>query len=135
MKIESFNVDRVIGIAITDKSKTHYKWLPRKQKTFLWFKINKFFEEGYYSYGCYEEGYMDSVWDNTPLTEKELVSYGYLVDSNTKTVYHKPTVTIYLYDDCNVSTKFNTLEEAIKYSESIQAASTSKFITIKHENN
>lgn len=135
MKIKSFNVDKVISITVTDKSKTHYKWLPRKQKTFLWFKINKFFEEGYYSYGCYEESYIDSVWDNTPLTEKELISDGYLVDNSTKTVYHKPTVTIYLHDDFKITTEFNTLEEATKYSELIQSTSTNTFITIKHESN
>ena len=136
MKIESFNVDRVIGITIIDKYKSHYKWLPKKQKTFLWFKLNKYHDEGYYSYGCYEEGYMDGdSWDNTPLTEKELIADGYLVDSNTKTVYHKPVIIIHLQDDCQVTVKRNTLEEAITYSESIQAKSTSKFITIKHESN
>ena len=130
MKIESFNVDRVIGITIIDKRKSHYKWLPKKQKTFLVFKLNKYHEEGYYSHGCYKEGYMDDSWDNTPVSEKDLIAYGYLVDSNTKTVYHRPVITIYLQDDCTITVSYDTLEEAIKYSESIQSESTRKFITI-----
>lgn len=130
---DHINVDRIIGIRIYDERGAAYKWLPAKQKTtfFGLIKLNKWYSEGFYAYGCYEEGYGDSSWDSSAYTESELIQRDYLVRG--KDVFHKPYVIVYLQDDISISKKFNTLHEAQSWVEQLKSKCKNQFEIINYE--
>lgn len=137
MKQVGFNINSVIKIEVVGLTKTHHKWLPKKQKT--WFfgliKRDKWYDEGFYSYGCYQEGYMDDVWDATPSTQKELESYGYIVDNKwpypeNSVVYNKAYVRVYLESKREVHKSFNTNEAASAWAKYIMDSAKAPFEVI-----
>lgn len=132
MKIEHFDVNRIIGIEAFDRTRASYEWLPKKQKTWIFgIKRNAWHDEGWYSHGCYYDGYMEDSWDATPYTKKELIDRGYLVDEDGQ-VWNRPYVKVYLEADCNVSQNFNTLEEASEWVDQLKATSGKTFETVIH---
>lgn len=113
-----FSVKRIIGITIRDKYESHYKWLPKKQKTFFFglFKRNSWHQEGFYSYGSYTECYESGCWDSRPVNEEELRESGLIVDEN-KIVWRKPLVTVHLESKKEVNRYFDTIIGAKRWAE------------------
>lgn len=134
MRQVGFNINSVIKIEVAGLTKTHWKWLPKKQKT--WFfgliKRNKWYDEGFYSYGCYQEDCMGYIWDVTPLTKEELISYGYIVEDKwpypeNSVVYNKAYVRVYLESKREVQKSFNTNEEAKDWAKYIMNSAKAPF--------
>lgn len=132
MKIDHFDVDRIIGITMYGKRPTSHKWLPAKQKTtfFGLIKRNAWHSEGFYSNGCYEECYESGCWDATPSTAESLRDYGYLVEGDG--VYYKPSVTVFLESKCQVSKTFETAEEARSWVDALKATSGKTFEIVEY---
>lgn len=128
MKIEQFDIDRIIGITICNETRTSHRWLPRKQKKWFFglFKRNAWYEEGWYSNGHYQECYESGCWDATPCSKDSLISYGYLVKPDS-TVWHRPYATVYLESDYQVRKDFGNLESAIQWVEELKATSKKTF--------
>ena len=131
---EQFDVNRIIGIKISDKRKTSHRWLPKKQKTtfFGLVKRNAWHSEGFYFNGHYQECYESGCWDACPSTAESLRDYGYLVEwdssrSFEQSVYHRPYVTIYLESEYQVNKPFNTLSEAQEWVEQLKSTSGKTF--------
>lgn len=129
MKQVGFNINSVIKIEVVGLTKTHWKWLPKKQKT--WFfdliKRNKWYGEGFYAYGCYQEGH-----NVTPLTKEDLTSYGYIVDDKwpypeNSVVYNKAYVRVYLESKREVQKSFNTKDEAMAWAKYIMNSAKAPF--------
>lgn len=131
---EHFDVSSIIGIEITDKRETSYRWLPKKQKTFFFgmWKRDAWHSEGFYDYGYYYEGYMGDSWDATPYTKEDLIMNGYIVDEN-NVVWRKPYATVYLRNKYEVTTYFNTFEDSIEWCENLKLKSGKKFEIVRHE--
>lgn len=108
-----FDINRIVKITLYDKRATNHKWLPEKQKTWLFglIKRNVWYSEGWYSNGCYREGYMGDEWDATPISTDSLRESGYIVEKYNG-VYRKPQVSIQLTDKCEVNKEFETHQEA-----------------------
>jgi hypothetical protein len=124
---EHFDIGRIIGITLVDRSKASWEWLPRKRKKILGiFNSKHWHPSGFYRYGCYEECYESGCWDSTPFTQDELEKSGYLVDSE-KNVWNRPYVTIYLESDCKVTKRFDNTEEASLWVEKLKEDSGKKF--------
>ena len=136
MRIDHINLDRIIGIRVYEEQGAAYRWLPAKQKTtfFGLIKLNKWYSEGFYEYGCYITGYGDSYWDADAYTAQELIlTNNFLVRD--KVVYHKPYVNVYLQDDIQISKKFNSLQEAQEWVEQLKSKCKNKFEIINYEHN
>jgi hypothetical protein len=133
MMTYEFDIQRVIGLKIVGPRETSYKWLPAKQKTCLFglIKRNKWYSEGFYSYGHYTECYESGCWDATPVSVKSLESIGYLVDTSKKTVTAKPFVEIYLESEYKVTKSFNTIEEANNWSKALKEKTGKEFEIIQ----
>lgn len=131
---EHFNVDTIIGMEVVDKRPTSYTWLPREQKTFFFglFKRDSWHPEGFYENGCYYEGYMEDSWDATPYTKEELIEKGYIVDENNN-VWRKPYATVFLMNKFEVSSDFNTFEEALEWCENVKLTSKKTFEIVRYE--
>jgi hypothetical protein len=132
MKIENFDINRIIGITVYGERKSSHEWLPRKQKKWFFGLFSRgWHSEGFYSHGCYQECYESGCWDATPSTAEWLNEYGYLVKAD-NTVWYRPYATVYLESDYQVSKKFNTLEEALEWVEDLKATSNKTFEIVKH---
>jgi len=128
-----FDVSRIVGIEIFDKSPAHYKWLPRKQKTtfFGLIKLDKYHEEGFYMYGSYKNGSFDCEWDQTPTTREDLIKSGYLIDNDTN-VWNRPKVTVHLEHKQHAYQSFVTYEEACDWVDHLKSLNGKQFEIIKH---
>jgi hypothetical protein len=128
MKIEQFDVNRIIGITVYGERQSSYKWLPKKQKTtfFGLIKRNAWHSEGFYSNGCYKECYESGCWDATSSSKEWLIKSGYLVKAD-NTVWHRPYVTVYLESDYQVSNSFERIEQALEWVEDLKATSNKTF--------
>jgi hypothetical protein len=136
MRIDHINLDRIIGIRVYEEQGAAYRWLPAKQKTtfFGLIKLNKWYSEGFYMYGCYEQDYdILGSWETNAYTAQELIQSGYLVRD--KVVYYKPYVNVYLQDNIEISKKFNSLQEAQEWVEQLKSKCTNEFEIINYENN
>jgi hypothetical protein len=129
---QHFDISRIIGIELRGITKTSYRWLPRKQKTFFFglIKRNSWYNEGYYDHGCYEECYESGCWDASEYTTEELRGYGYVVDESTRTVYDKPHVTVFLEGEYKVYQKFDSESEASEWVGDLRRASGKDFEVI-----
>lgn len=132
MKYE-FDIERVIGLSVVERSKTSYGWLPRKQKTLLFglIKLNKYYPEGYYSSGCYEQCYESGCYEADSYSADELRKYGYIVNDIEKKVYNKPYVKVYLESEYNVTAKFETESEAEQWAQELKLKTGKNFEIIK----
>jgi hypothetical protein len=128
-----FDVSRIVGIEIFDRSAAMYKWLPRKQKTafFGLVKLNKYYEEGFYMYGSYKSGGYDTEWDQTPSTGRELKDNGYLVDPD-NTVWNRPKVTVHLEHKQGTYQSFETYEQALAWVNNLKSLNGRQFEIVKH---
>lgn len=130
---EHFDVNRIIGITVRDKSESSWKWLPRKRKKILGiFNSNSWYTWGFYPNGCYQECYESGCWDANPSSQEDLEKSGYLVDSE-KIVWNKPYATVYLEHDCRVTRKFNTMEEVNRWVKKLKMMSGKNFEIVRHE--
>jgi hypothetical protein len=129
---QHFDISRIIGIELRGITKTSYRWLPRKQKTFFFglIKRNSWYNEGYYDHGCYEECYESGCWDASEYTTEELRGYGYVVDESTRTVYNKPNVTVFLEGECKVYQNFDSESEASEWVDDLRRVSGKDFEVI-----
>jgi hypothetical protein len=128
---EQFDVGRIIGVKIVGRSLTSYTWMPAKQKTtfFGLIKRNKWWSEGFYQCGCYQECYESGCWDACSYTAEELRRDGYIVESGK--VYSKPYVTVYLESEYQSTKRFNTEEEAKQWVDELKATSGKTFEIIE----
>ena len=126
---QHFDISRIIGIELRGITKTSYRWLPRKQKTFFFglIKRNSWYNEGYYDHGCYEECYESGCWDASEYTAEELRGYGYVVDESTRTVYNKPNVTVFLEGEYKIYRKFESDSEASEWVNGLKKRSGKEF--------
>jgi hypothetical protein len=128
-----FDVNSIIKIEIHDRTKTSYKWLPARQRTwfFGFLKRNSWQDEGWYPYGCYEEGssMTGDSWEATPSSKERLIEYGYQVDPD-KSVWDRPHIDIHLKNKHSIRKKFETFEDAKEYVEDIKEWSNIKFYII-----
>jgi hypothetical protein len=132
MKIENFDIDRIIGITIYDERRTSHKWLPRKEKKWFFGLFSRgWHSEGFYSNGCYRECYESGCWDATPSNQEWLIQNGYLVKSD-NTVWSRPYVTVYMESKYEVSKSFDTLEQAIEWTEDLKMTTNKTFEIVKH---
>lgn len=129
---QHFDISRIIGIELRGITKTSYRWLPKKQKTFFFglIKRNAWHAEGYYQNGCYEECYESGCWDASEYTAEELRGYGYIVDESTETVYNKPNVTVFLEGECKVHREFDSESEASEWVDDLRRVSGKVFEVI-----
>lgn len=129
---QHFDISRIIGIELSGITKTSYRWLPKKQKTFFFglIKRNAWHAEGYYQNGCYEECYESGCWDASEYTAGELRDRGYIVDESTSTVYHKAHVTVFLEGECKVSSSFDSESEATEWVSNLRRRSGKEFEVI-----
>ena len=127
-----FDVSRIIGIKIIGKRQSHWRWLPRRQKTWLFglIKRNKWQEEGFYEHGCYYNGDETGSWDASAYTATELRGQGYIVEWDK--VYHKPHATVYLEYKREVYSVFDSDVEAQEWAEGLKSKSGKTFDIIKH---
>ena len=126
---QHFDISRIIGIELKGITKTSYRWLPKKQKTFFFglIKRNAWHAEGYYQNGCYEECYESGCWDASEYTAEELRDYGYIVDEDTRTVYEKPCVTVFPEHDHKIYRKFESDSEASEWVNGLKKRSGKEF--------
>lgn len=130
--IEHFDVNRIIGIEVFDQRSAPFAWLPRKQKTWIFgIKRKAWHDEGFYQDGCYYEGYMGDSWEANAYTKEELMSRGYLVDSDNR-VWHPPHATVYLESDCKVTKRFNTISETNEWVDELKKTSGKTFEIVIH---
>jgi len=116
-----FNTSLISVIEVFEERCNHYTWLPRKQKTIFFglIKRKKWHNEGWYSSGCYYEGYMGDSWDATPCSREDLEKMDYIV-KNDKTVWHKPYVNVHLGPKEGVCKKFESYQEALSWAEKLR---------------
>ena len=134
MKIEHFDIDRIIGITIYSERKTRYEWLPRKEKKWFFGLFSSgWHSEGFYPNGCYQECYESGCWDATPSTKETLIQSGYLVKDD-NTVWSRPRVKVYMESEYHVTKDFDSLEEAIEWTEDLKDTSNKTFEIVKHTN-
>ena len=128
-----FDIDRILLIRIYPEKRSHYSWLPRRQRRWFFglFKKNDWQEEGFYSSGCYYEGYMGDNWEASPRTKIDLEKGGLLVKED-NTVWTKPSVTIYLEHEHSIYRSFETLEEAESWVEELKQTSTKVFEIVQN---
>lgn len=128
-----FDVSRIVGIEIFDKSPAHYKWLPRKQKTtfFGLIKLNEYYEEGFYMYGSYKTGNFDYEWDQTSSTREDLIKSNYLIDSD-NTVWNRPKVTVHLEHKQGAYQSFETYDQAWSWVNNLKSLNGKQFEIIIH---
>ncbi len=123
-----FDVNSIIKIEVHDRTKSSYKWLPARQRT--WFfgllKRDSWQDAGWYPYGCYEEGHYDYSWEASPSSKEHLLEYGYQIDSD-KTVWDRPHIDIHLKNKYSFRKKFDTFEQAKAYVEELKKESDVKF--------
>jgi len=131
---QHFDISRIIGIELRGITKTSYRWLPRKQKTFFFglIKRNAWHAEGYYSNGCYYEWFEGSCYDAYANSAKELTDSDYLVDELTKTVYNKSHVTVYLEHEYTVTKDFDSNTEAYNWVSALREKSKKRFETVTY---
>jgi hypothetical protein len=129
-----FDVNSIIKIEIYDRKKDSHKWLPARQRTWLFglIKRNSWQSEGFYYYGCYEECYESGCMESRPSSMEQMISYGYQIDEN-KTVWNKPYISILLKGGNSITKKFETIEDAKEYAEDIKEWSDIKFYIIINE--
>lgn len=134
MKIEHFDIGRIIGITIYSERKTRYKWLPHKEKKWCFGLFSSgWHSEGFYPDGRYQECYESGCWDATPSTKETLIRSGYLVKDD-NTVWSRPRVEVYMESEYQVTNDFDTLEEAIEWTEDLKDTSNKTFEIVKHTN-
>jgi hypothetical protein len=126
---QHFDVSRIVGIEIMPLRESHYKWLPTKQKTFLWgiFKLNRWHPEGFYSYGNYTECYESGCFDAHQYTAEELRKHNYIVEEITNTVYEKPRVVIFLEHGYKIHSTFDSDSEASEWVSNMRIVSGKEF--------
>ena len=127
-----FDVNSISKIEVYDKTKSSYKWLPARQRTWMFglFKRNSWQDEGWYPYGCYEEGSMTGdSWEASPSSKETLLEYGYKIDDD-QTVWYRPCVNIYLRGKYSIIKRFETFEKAKAYVEELKKESSIKFNVI-----
>ena len=129
-----FDVSRIVGIEIFDKTSAYYQWLPRNQKTafFGLIKLDKWYDEGFYMYGSYRTGGYDHEWDQTPMTREDLIKSNYLID-NDKNVWNRPKVTVHLEHKQGAYQSFETYEQAWSWVNHLKSLSGKQFEIIIHE--
>lgn len=128
MPIKQFNVDQIIGFEIHDARLSHFKWLPKMQKTFFFrlIKRNSWYSEGFYENGCREQCYESGCWEANAYTRKELEDLDYLVNSQNE-VFCKPYVQVWLGPKMSTTKKFNTLDDAKNWVELLKRLSGKTF--------
>lgn len=126
---QHFDISRIIGIEVRGLHESRYKWLPKKRKTafFGLIKRNSWHDEGYYSNGDYQECYESGCWDAHAYTADELREYGYIVDEDTRTVYEKPCVTVFLEHDHKIYRRFESDSEASEWVSDLRRRSGKEF--------
>jgi|GEM_PF-5293749 len=131
LKETHFDVNSIVKIEVHDRNKTSYTWLPARQRTWLFglIKRDSWQDEGWYPYGCYEEGYMGDSWEANPSTRESLLEYGYQIDDD-KTVWYRPCINIHLKNKYSFGKKFDTFEQAKAYVEELKKESDVKFHVI-----
>lgn len=123
------DVDKVIRIELIEPKLSSYKWLPKKQKTFLFglIKRNRWNSEGFYRHGCYQECYESGCFDATPDSEKWLTKRGYYVYPD-KSVWHPATVHVDLDHGVRSTIAFGNMDEAKEWISKLEEMCGKKFI-------
>jgi len=129
-----FNVNSIIKIEIYGRKRTSHKWLPPRQRSWLFglIKRNSWQSEGFYYHGSYYECYESGCFEATPSSEEYLIKYGYQIDED-KTVWNRPYISIYLKDNNKAQKAFETIEDAKEYVEDIKEQSEVKFYVVINE--
>jgi|688.fasta_scaffold520252_3 hypothetical protein len=129
-----FDVDRIVSIQVIEIRESHYKWLPRKRKTWFFGLFNRisWYNEGYYNQGCYYEWSEGGCYDAYANSAKELIDHDYLVDELTKTVYNKSHVTVYLEHEYTVTKDFDSNTEAYSWVSALREKSKKNFEVVTY---